>query len=83
VLTQCVAVHAPSRAYAHSASATLPKVAMSAFEPKKYINYKRIEDNLNIIRKRLSLSLAYFSLRFAWCKQGPVRVRLSMVVARH
>lgn len=53
VLTQCVAVHAPSRAYAHSASATLPKVAMSAFEPKKYINYKRIEDNLNIIRKRI------------------------------
>ncbi|KAG1086962.1 hypothetical protein G6F42_020794 [Rhizopus arrhizus] len=29
------------------------KVAMSNFEKDKYINYQRIEDNLQIVRKRL------------------------------
>jgi hypothetical protein len=28
------------------------KVAMSLLEPSKYINYQRIEDNLEVVRKR-------------------------------
>ncbi|KAJ2710185.1 Aconitate hydratase mitochondrial, partial [Coemansia sp. D1744] len=38
--------------------ATAPqKVPMSRHEPNKYINYQRIEDNLEIVRKRLSRPL--------------------------
>ncbi|ORX73363.1 aconitate hydratase [Linderina pennispora] len=38
--------------------ATAPqKVPMSIHEPNKYINYQRIEDNLDIVRKRLNRPL--------------------------
>ncbi|KAJ2831231.1 Aconitate hydratase mitochondrial [Coemansia erecta] len=38
--------------------ATAPqKVPMSRHEPNKYINYQRIEDNLEVVRKRLSRPL--------------------------
>ncbi|KAJ2232989.1 Aconitate hydratase mitochondrial [Coemansia sp. RSA 1286] len=38
--------------------ATAPqKVPMSVHEPNKYINYQRIEDNLEIVRKRLNRPL--------------------------
>uniref|UniRef100_A0A7I2V2Y4 Aconitase 2 n=1 Tax=Homo sapiens TaxID=9606 RepID=A0A7I2V2Y4_HUMAN len=34
------------------------KVAMSHFEPNEYIHYDLLEKNINIVRKRLSLTLS-------------------------
>ncbi|KAJ1842451.1 Aconitate hydratase mitochondrial, partial [Coemansia sp. RSA 2708] len=43
---------------ARRAMATAPqKVPMSRHEPNKYINYQRIADNLDVVRKRLSRPL--------------------------
>ncbi|KAJ1986987.1 Aconitate hydratase mitochondrial [Coemansia spiralis] len=43
---------------ARRSMATAPqKVPMSRHEPNKYINYQRIEDNLEIVRKRLNRPL--------------------------
>ena len=39
------------------------KVPMSLLEPKAYINYQRIEDNLAIVRQRCAQCLAQWS----WC----------------
>ncbi|KAI9260164.1 aconitate hydratase [Sporodiniella umbellata] len=48
----------PSRSYANaSANWAAQKVNMSNLEKEKYINYQRIEDNLEIVRKRLNRSL--------------------------
>lgn len=37
----------------HAARIGDTKVSMSNFEQDKYINYQRIEDNLQVVRKRL------------------------------
>ncbi|CAG8741142.1 20952_t:CDS:2 [Dentiscutata erythropus] len=42
-----------TRNYAQVLSVGSKKVPMSNFEPDKYINYQRIEDNLAIVKKRL------------------------------
>ncbi|KAG1467345.1 hypothetical protein G6F56_004465 [Rhizopus delemar] len=48
----------PARTYANaSANWASQKVSMSNLEKEKYINYQRIEDNLEIVRKRLNRSL--------------------------
>ncbi|KAI7855618.1 aconitate hydratase [Circinella umbellata] len=48
----------PSRTYAQAAGTwASQKVAMSNLEQDKFINYQRIEDNLEIVRKRLNRPL--------------------------
>ncbi|CAO3675833.1 unnamed protein product [Rhizopus stolonifer] len=48
----------PARTYANaSANWASQKVSMSNLEKEKYINYQRIEDNLEVVRKRLNRSL--------------------------
>lgn len=47
-----------ARSYAsHAARIGDTKVSMSNFEQDKYINYQRIEDNLQVVRKRLNRPL--------------------------
>lgn len=47
-----------ARSYAsHAARIGDTKVAMSNFEQDKFINYQRIEDNLQVVRKRLNRPL--------------------------
>lgn len=46
------------------------KVAMSNFEQDKYINYQRIEDNLQIVKKRLvtrANTICSYTRVFAQC----------------
>ncbi|KAI7904240.1 aconitate hydratase [Cokeromyces recurvatus] len=53
-----VRAYVPSRTYAKATTNwAAQKVAMSNLEPDKYINYQRIEDNLEIVRKRLNRPL--------------------------
>ncbi|CDH56073.1 aconitate hydratase [Lichtheimia corymbifera JMRC:FSU:9682] len=53
-----VRAHVPSRTYAQAAGTwASQKVAMSNLEKDKFINYQRIEDNLEIVRKRLDRPL--------------------------
>ncbi|CAG8715939.1 13789_t:CDS:2 [Cetraspora pellucida] len=52
--TLCAARRVNTRNYAQVLSISSKKVSMSKFEPDKYINYQRIEDNLAIVRKRLN-----------------------------
>ncbi|ORY93017.1 aconitate hydratase [Syncephalastrum racemosum] len=48
----------PSRTYAQAAGTwASQKVAMSNLEKDKFINYQRIEDNLEVVRKRLNRPL--------------------------
>lgn len=48
-----IKTHVPARTYAKAATNwAAQKVAMSNLEPDKFINYQRIEDNLEIVRKR-------------------------------
>ncbi|EIE81180.1 hypothetical protein G6F46_000326 [Rhizopus delemar] len=50
--------HVPARTYAQaSANWAAQKVSMSNLEKDKHINYQRIEDNLEIVRKRLNRPL--------------------------
>ncbi|KAI8379732.1 aconitate hydratase [Radiomyces spectabilis] len=50
----------PSRFYAQaSTNWAKQKVSMSNFEKNKYINYQRIEDNLQIVKRRLNRPLTY------------------------
>ncbi|KAG2176458.1 hypothetical protein INT43_005698 [Umbelopsis isabellina] len=52
------AINVSTRTYAKAASNWAnQKVAMSNFEKDKYINYQRIEDNLEIVRRRLNRPL--------------------------
>lgn len=51
--TLCAARRVYTRNYAQVLSIGSKKVPMSNFEPDKYINYQRIEDNLAIVKKRL------------------------------
>ncbi|CAG8745964.1 8132_t:CDS:2, partial [Racocetra persica] len=46
-----------TRNYAQVLSISSKKVPMSKFEPDKYINYQRIEDNLAIVKKRFQRPL--------------------------
>ncbi|RKP06485.1 aconitase [Thamnocephalis sphaerospora] len=46
-----------TRGYAQTADAGLDRVPMSNLEKGKFINYKRIEDNLAIVRQRLNRPL--------------------------
>ncbi|KAF9578687.1 Aconitate hydratase mitochondrial, partial [Lunasporangiospora selenospora] len=46
------AIKAPIRTFAQAAAGSARKVQMSNFETDQYINYQRIEDNLEIVRKR-------------------------------
>jgi hypothetical protein len=48
---------AQTRHFAQAADAGLDRVSMSNLEKGKFINYKRIEDNLAIVRKRLNRPL--------------------------
>ncbi|CDS05675.1 Putative Aconitate hydratase, mitochondrial [Lichtheimia ramosa] len=53
-----VRAHVQSRTYAQAAGTwASQKVAMSNLEKDKFINYQRIEDNLEIVRKRLNRPL--------------------------
>ncbi|KAG2202620.1 hypothetical protein INT47_002052 [Mucor saturninus] len=53
-----VRTHVPARTYAQAgANWASQKVAMSVLEQDKFINYQRIEDNLEIVRKRLNRPL--------------------------
>ncbi|KAI9470511.1 MAG: aconitate hydratase [Benjaminiella poitrasii] len=53
-----IRTHVPARTYAKATTNwAAQKVAMSNLEPDKYINYQRIEDNLEIVRKRLNRPL--------------------------
>ncbi|KAI7887156.1 aconitate hydratase [Lichtheimia hyalospora FSU 10163] len=53
-----VRAHVPSRTYAQAAGTwASQKVSMSNLEKDKFINYQRIEDNLEIVRKRLDRPL--------------------------
>ncbi|KAI8066324.1 aconitate hydratase [Gongronella butleri] len=50
--------HVPARTYAQvSGNWAAQKVAMSNLEQDKFINYQRIEDNLQVVRKRLNRPL--------------------------
>ncbi|KAG2184196.1 hypothetical protein INT44_009211 [Umbelopsis vinacea] len=52
------AINVTTRTYAKAASNWAnQKVAMSNFESDKFINYQRIEDNLEIVRRRLNRPL--------------------------
>ncbi|KAI8983779.1 aconitate hydratase [Pilobolus umbonatus] len=52
------AIHIPARTYAQAgANWAAQKVAMSNLEQDKFINYQRIEDNLEIVRRRLNRPL--------------------------
>ena len=46
------------------------KVPMSLLEPKAYINYQRIEDNLAVVRDRCVSSVSYRVLQRAELTQG-------------
>ncbi|SAM03513.1 hypothetical protein [Absidia glauca] len=53
-----IRTHVPARTFAQvSGNFAKQKVAMSNLEQDKFINYQRIEDNLQIVRKRLNRPL--------------------------
>ncbi|OBZ89981.1 Aconitate hydratase, mitochondrial [Choanephora cucurbitarum] len=53
-----IRTHVPARTYAQAGTNwAAQKVAMSNLEQDKFINYQRIEDNLQIVRKRLNRPL--------------------------
>ncbi|ORX61986.1 aconitate hydratase [Hesseltinella vesiculosa] len=57
-LAPAVRSYVPARTYAQvSGNFANQKVAMSNLEQDKFINYQRIEDNLQIVRKRLNRPL--------------------------
>ncbi|MCJ8738471.1 hypothetical protein PDJAM_G00036380 [Pangasius djambal] len=54
---QLVLGHGVRRLHVSAALSAKAKVSMSRFEPKSYINYEKLQSNVNIVRKRLERPL--------------------------
>uniref|UniRef100_A0A670K5L4 Aconitate hydratase, mitochondrial n=1 Tax=Podarcis muralis TaxID=64176 RepID=A0A670K5L4_PODMU len=56
-LLSCVCVKGVRRYHASRVLCQRAKVAMSQFEPSEFVNYEKLEKNINIVRKRLDRPL--------------------------
>lgn len=64
-LLQLILGHGVRRLHVSAALSAKAKVSMSRFEPNSYINYEKLQSNVNIVRKRSACS-SHVCISF-WC----------------